>query len=220
MAPQGDVGQKKSAHERSRQRGFEPPFNPTFIGTVAAFLFLSSTHYALYVPCVHWIWYLATSLLLGLAVPSWLFVALYNPVDPHCRANTQTSHEDTKYCNHCACYTSKDARTRHCYDCRKCVPGTHRGKPGAPRAPYLSCCLTIRYVSCFVHAVGGTSGFDHHCVYLQTCIGKDNYPVFFTLISSVWLWCLLVAALDVLLIVPSSFAPFGQPLNQCSARPS
>eukprot|EP00302_Diacronema_sp_CCMP2436_P029914 CAMPEP_0179941038 /NCGR_PEP_ID=MMETSP0983-20121128/16703_1 /TAXON_ID=483367 /ORGANISM="non described non described, Strain CCMP 2436" /LENGTH=310 /DNA_ID=CAMNT_0021847913 /DNA_START=23 /DNA_END=955 /DNA_ORIENTATION=+ len=183
-APLRDPPVKRTAHDVSRRRGFEAPFGPTFIGTVAAFLLLSSTHYALYVPCVHWVWFTAASALLCVAVLSWLFVALYNPVDPYCRANAQTTDEGLKYCNHCACYTSKHARTRHCYDCRKCV-----------------------------------QGFDHHCVYLQTCIGKNNYPVFFTLITSVWLWCVLVAALDVFLAIPASYAPFAQPLNYCTANP-
>lgn len=64
------------------------------------------------------------------------------------------------------------------------------------------------------------SGFDHHCVYLQTCIGQHNYAAFFALISSVFLWCVLVVALDVLFLIPSTLAPFGAPLNRCREEPT
>lgn len=61
------------------------------------------------------------------------------------------------------------------------------------------------------------SGFDHHCTYLQTCIGKHNYPVFFTLLSTVWLWALTMTICDVLNALPIGTAAVGSPFNQCSA---
>lgn len=113
----------KSAHERSRKRGFEAPFNLTFTGTLASFLFLSSTFYALYFPCVDRLWALGPTALILTAAGCWCFVVFYNPIDGFCRADTQSPLEGTKYCNHCSCYSSDHKRTRHCYDCRKCVPG-------------------------------------------------------------------------------------------------
>jgi hypothetical protein len=219
---------KKTAHELSRKRGLEGPFNSAFLGTVSAFLVLTATQYLLYVPCVHWVWYVAPSVLLAIAVPSWWFVALYNPVDPYCRANTQSMLDDVKYCNHCACYTSSHSRTRHCYDCHKCVVGARRARragalrarpEGAGAGPSRRSSRIALRPRAMWHALDWrlwNAGFDHHCVYLQTCIGKHNYPVFFTLISTVWLWCGLVAALDVFLAIPSSMGPFAQPLNQCA----
>lgn len=100
------------------------------------------------VPCAHWVWVVVPSALLAVAIPSWIFVVGSNPVDFYCRANTQVTGDNIKWCNHCACYTSRDVRTKHCYDCRKCVPGTpaHRGSPtpslrarARARAPRAGC---------------------------------------------------------------------------------
>ena len=53
---------------------------------------------------------------------------------------------------------------------------------------------------CAAHVLAGTKhcgkcnrctqGFDHHCQYLNNCIGKDNYPYFFKLIIWVFWLCL------------------------------
>jgi len=172
----------KSAHELSRHCGAEPPYNPSFVSTLSVFFALAPTYYALMVPCTHWAWLFVPSVLLVVAIPAYLFVVISNPVDLHCRANTQEMGDNLKWCNHCSCYTSKDVRTKHCYDCRKCVPG-----------------------------------FDHHCTYLQTCIGQHNYPVFFTLLTTTWLWALSMTICDVLNALPIGTAAIGTPFNTCAA---
>jgi palmitoyltransferase ZDHHC9/14/18 len=37
--------------------------------------------------------------------------------------------------------------------------------------------------------------FDHHCMWLGTCIGKNNYHTFFYFVSSLWLEIILTLAL-------------------------
>mmetsp|Transcript_11197 Transcript_11197/g.33269 ORF Transcript_11197/g.33269 Transcript_11197/m.33269 type:complete len:240 (+) Transcript_11197:76-795(+) len=136
--------QPATAYELSRHCGVEPPYNGTFVGTLAYFFFLMPTYYALHGPCDHWIWSLAPSLLVAVMSFCWIKTTTHDPVDPACKANTQEHAQGLKYCNQCGCYTNRHSRTRHCYDCNKCV-----------------------------------NGFDHHCVYLQTCIGEHNYKYFF-----------------------------------------
>ena len=47
-------------------------------------------------------------------------------------------------------------------------------------------------------------GFDHHCAYLQTCVGASNYRPFFALLFSMTVWTNGLLAIDVaLLLAPS-----------------
>lgn len=41
-------------------------------------------------------------------------------------------------------------------------------------------------------------GFDHHCVWLNNCIGKQNYHLFFALISIVFIENLCSIAFDIM----------------------
>jgi len=40
-------------------------------------------------------------------------------------------------------------------------------------------------------------GFDHHCVWLGTCIGKLNYSIFFQFITVLFLYILAMMAVAV-----------------------
>jgi hypothetical protein len=42
--------------------------------------------------------------------------------------------------------------------------------------------------------------FDHHCVWLGTCIGKRNYKLFMYFVSSLSSLCLYIVAMSILSI--------------------
>ena len=44
-------------------------------------------------------------------------------------------------------------------------------------------------------------GFDHHCVWLGTCIGKLNYTVFFHFISMTFLYIIYILAFTIYSII-------------------
>ena len=48
------------------------------------------------------------------------------------------------------------------------------------------------------------SGFDHHCVYLNNCIGESNYDSFFKLIIWVFWMCLLYFVTNIIVIIDLS----------------
>lgn len=85
------------------------------------------------------------------------------------------------------CRIHVDALTKHCQICRKVfssfqwVGGSHLvlGFRLLHPAPLSNTpCTTTQ---CVTH-------FDHHCLYLNTCVGEKNYRAFFTLISALSLF--------------------------------
>mmetsp|Transcript_49660 Transcript_49660/g.87786 ORF Transcript_49660/g.87786 Transcript_49660/m.87786 type:complete len:262 (-) Transcript_49660:59-844(-) len=84
----------------------------------------------------------------------------------------------SKWCHHCYCYVSGEARTKHCHSCSKCV-----------------------------------DGFDHHCDFLQTCVGRRNYRAFITLVALLFTWAATLIVLDCLvLLLPT--------MDHCHSRES
>ena len=58
-------------------------------------------------------------------------------------------------------------------------------------------------------------GFDHHCVYLQSCVGSANYRPFFTLLMLMTIWTNSLVAIDVALL-----ASEGDSFDSCGSRDS
>ena len=58
-------------------------------------------------------------------------------------------------------------------------------------------------------------GFDHHCVYLQSCVGSANYRPFFTLLMLMTIWTNSLIAINVALL-----ASEGDSFDSCGSRDS
>lgn len=58
-------------------------------------------------------------------------------------------------------------------------------------------------------------GFDHHCVYLQSCVGSANYRPFFTLLMLMSIWTNSLVAVDIALL-----ASEGDSFDSCGSRDS
>ena len=61
-------------------------------------------------------------------------------------------------------------------------------------------------------------GFDHHCVYLQSCVGSANYRTFLALLLAITIWTSGLLAIDVaLLLAPTDGAAA---FDRCGSRDS
>mmetsp|Transcript_11197 Transcript_11197/g.33270 ORF Transcript_11197/g.33270 Transcript_11197/m.33270 type:complete len:221 (+) Transcript_11197:467-1129(+) len=51
-------------------------------------------------------------------------------------------------------------------------------------------------------------------------LASTTTSIFFTLVFTTWLWALLVLIIDIIMSIPSTAQPFGEPLNTCAIGPS
>ena len=83
---------------------------------------------------------------------------------------------------HCrAARTEPDDGLRYCPYCRCFVSDS-------PRVKHCHECRKC------------VDGFDHHCVFLQACVGRRNYNAFLGLVATLFLWTATLLALDVALV--------------------
>ena len=83
---------------------------------------------------------------------------------------------------HCrAARTEPDDGLRYCPYCRCFVSDS-------PRVKHCHECRKC------------VDGFDHHCVFLQACVGRRNYSAFLGLVATLFLWTATLLALDVALV--------------------
>ena len=62
-------------------------------------------------------------------------------------------------------------------------------------------------------------GFDHHCVYLNVCVGRVNYPLFFAFVSTVTALLLLQLFVTVWLLAHWQQADYQQAVETVSRSP-
>jgi hypothetical protein len=59
-------------------------------------------------------------------------------------------------------------------------------------------------------------GFDHHCVYLNVCVGRRNYPLFFAFVSTVTALLLLQLFVTAWLLAHWQHADYQQAVETVS----
>ncbi|TYZ62710.1 hypothetical protein PybrP1_008552 [[Pythium] brassicae (nom. inval.)] len=74
-----------------------------------------------------------------------------------------------------------------------CCEGDSQQRDATPAAAFLDCPARVKCAQCGVRVTRDSrhcracgkcvAGYDHHCVYLNTCIGARNYPLFVGLLS-------------------------------------
>ena len=89
-----------------------------------------------------------------------------------------------KYCNTCKIY--RPPRCSHCRQCQNCVGAYQRmQKKGANLCVGVVLYNTYRLVILVENE-------DHHCIWLNNCIGRRNYVTFFTFILTATVICFYV----------------------------
>ena len=163
--------------------------------------------YTLHTPCLPFAVTAAATVLhfCGLALYVWLL-----SVDVHANVGVADAKAGYRLCLQCNVHVPNAPRTMHCYACDKCgaredpnsahhnllcapsnTTATSSRRPNAAAAP--RCC----------------EGFDHHCDFLQTCVGKQNYRQFVALVAVLTAWTAGLVILDALTLANAIDAGSG-----------
>lgn len=157
-----------------RRNGLHRPWHPRQVISILVFFYTTTLFFSLIIPSISPI-YLQT--ILGLI---YLLIFLLGLITFY-----QTSHIDPmltrstpafqRLATRCASGNTP-AGVRYCTTCSDYMP---------PRTKHCKLCAKCVQV------------FDHHCLYLNTCIGAANYKPFFLLVSL----CLLLLSLHITITV-------------------
>ena len=88
---------------------------------------------------------------------------------------------------------------------------------GLPRCPVCGAVETPTTKHCYLDG-RCVDGFDHHCVYLNTCVGRRNYHLFFGFVTSVTTLLVFQLFVTVWLLAHVNDDPYTQAADDVSAQ--
>jgi hypothetical protein len=207
------------ACSRARRHGWNLPLHPFQVGAVLLFCGLVAGCFAFEIPfiasnesraAVTALYSLLVAALLGL----YLKTSLTDPSDPCLTSDAR----GTAYCDQCAVSTPAGQLHARVLSLLRRRPHMHR-RPRAgneprrhthtpappPRLPFSQCLVHKGSYHCR-ECSRCVAGFDHHCKWLNTCIGAANYRPFVCLVSVV-----VAKAATQLGVGAYIFARWGEP---------
>ncbi|KAG5505499.1 hypothetical protein GH5_03528 [Leishmania sp. Ghana 2012 LV757] len=179
--PQSEGGEWKDIYGdpvRPRRTGYEHPLDALQISAWAAIAVLALLHYTVQIPFLHGAFFIVvlviSSVLIASVVLTKVALELYPQQDPAVfRTDLPRLNQDELVPE------SAEPCTEPCVFCRRFV------QVGCKHCSVCDKCVP---------------GFDHHCRWLNSCVGARNYRLFATFMGVAWMGMAWVAALSLYMI--------------------